>query len=278
MSKALIGATAALALFSFGCNKLKSRDNINQGVNAFKIGQYTQAADNFKKAIELDPDLREARLYLATAYMQQYVPGSESPANQHNADAAIEQFNTVKQDDKSSAANKLLATESLASLYYNMKDFPKSEQYYKETIQMDPNNKDAYYTLGVLAWTNFIPADRQARIDLKMTPEAPGPLAAPKGKKEPDIKADLKAKYWDSLTQGLEMEKKALAVDPQYENAMTYTNLLLRYRADLDDTKEQYEADIKQADDWLQKALETTKIKAAKKAKEAEEQATGVAN
>ena len=35
---------------------------------------------------------------------------------------------------------------------------------------------------------------------------------------------------------------------------MAYMNLLIRYRADLDDTKEQYLADAKEADDWVQKS------------------------
>ncbi len=58
---------------------------------------------------------------------------------------------------------------------------------------------------------------------------------------------------------------------PDYEYAMTYMNLLLRYRADLDDTKDQYQADVKQADDWVQKNLETVKKKAAKKSAAAEQ-------
>ena len=47
---------------------------------------------------------------------------------------------------------------------------------------------------------------------------------------------------------------------------MSYMNLLIRYRADLRDTKEEYTADVKEADDWMGKAIETTKMKAAKKA------------
>jgi len=47
---------------------------------------------SFKKAIELDPEFPVARLYLATAYMQQYVPGSDTPENKRNADSALEQF------------------------------------------------------------------------------------------------------------------------------------------------------------------------------------------
>jgi len=166
---------------------------------------------------------------------------------------------------------KLLAMQSLANLYYNMKDFTKAEEWHKKVITADPMNKEAYYTLGVIAWTRFVPSWREARNSQGMKPEDPGPLKEPKNKKDPDIKAELKAKYWQPLTDGIEDEKKALQIDSDYENAMAYMNLLLRYRADLQDTKEQYLADAKEADEWVQKALETTKKKAAKKSAAAEQ-------
>jgi hypothetical protein len=93
-----------------------------------------------------------------------------------------------------------------------------------------------------------------------MRPEDPAPL------KDPKERAALKEKYWAPLTEGVEYEKKALAADPEYENAMAYMNLLIRYRADLDDTKEQAQADVKEADQWVEKALETQKAKAKRKA------------
>jgi hypothetical protein len=40
-------------------------------------------------------------------------------------------------------------------------------------------------------------------------------------------------------------------------------NLLIRYRADLDDSKEQAQADIKEADGWVEKALASQKKRAA---------------
>jgi tetratricopeptide (TPR) repeat protein len=267
----------ALAVLSAGCNKLKARDSLNKGVNAFKAGQYTAAADAFKTAIDLDPDLPSARLYLATAYMTQYVPGSEAPDNKRNADSALQQFQTALNsnlDDK----NKLLAMQSLANLYYNMKDYPKAIEWNKKVIAADPKNKEAYYTLGVIAWSQFVPAWREARSTQGIRPEDPGPLkdAKPaKAKKgappETDLKADLKAKYWQQLTDGIDDEKKALEIDPDYENAMSYMNLLIRYRADLQDTKDQYVADAKEADGWMQKALETMKKKATKKSEAAQQ-------
>lgn len=266
-SIATIGLLTGLVLFASGCNKLKARDNLNKGVNAFKAGQYSAAADAFKEAIDLDPEFPVARLYLATAYMSQYVPGSDTPENKHNADAALEQFNLVLKEDSKS----LLATQSLANLYYQMKDFEKAQEWNKKVVDLDPKNKEAFYTLGVIAWSQFVAPDREARSSMDMKPEDPGPLKSPKNKKDADKKADLKAKFWQSLSDGIDFEKKALAIDPEYENAMAYMNLLIRYRADLQDTKEQYLADTKEADGWVQKSLETTKLKAKRKAEKAEQ-------
>ncbi len=62
-------------LFATGCEKLRARDHLNKGVQAFKTAKYTQAVDHFKEAVQLDPEFATARLYLATAYMSQYIPG-----------------------------------------------------------------------------------------------------------------------------------------------------------------------------------------------------------
>ncbi len=48
---------------------------------------------------------------------------------------------------------------------------------------------------------------------------------------------------------------------------MAYMNLLIRERADLDDSPEQYKTDIDTADKWVQKALDTKKAKALAAAK-----------
>src|SRR5207249_10916747 len=61
-----------------GCSKLKARDLLNKGVAAYKNAQYDTAIEHFKQAKDLDPGLMNARLYLATAYASQYIPGAPS--------------------------------------------------------------------------------------------------------------------------------------------------------------------------------------------------------
>src|SRR5262249_16310034 len=66
-----------------GCDKLKARDLLNKGVQSFKNGQYDAAVEDFKQAKDLDPTLLNARLYLATAYASQYIPGAPSEQNRN---------------------------------------------------------------------------------------------------------------------------------------------------------------------------------------------------
>src|ERR1041385_8544229 len=95
----IVAGVTALALLATGCQKLQSRDQLNKGVQAYKTAQYPQAVENFKKAVELDPNFPTARLYLATAYMSQYIPGADSPENMQMAQAAHDPFQKVLAQD-----------------------------------------------------------------------------------------------------------------------------------------------------------------------------------
>ena len=78
----------AFVLVGSGCNKLKGRDELNQGIAAFKGQKYAAAVDHFKSSAQLDPENMNGRLYLATAYMMQYIPGADSPENLQMAKAS----------------------------------------------------------------------------------------------------------------------------------------------------------------------------------------------
>ncbi len=252
----LAASLAVVVTASSGCRQLQARDNLNKGVQAFKGAQYSSAVDYFKTAVDLDPKLPMARLYLATAYEMQFIPGSDSPDNMRFAASAMDQFHKVLDVE----ANNVLAMSSIASLYYNEKKFAEAEEWNKKVIAVDPKNKEAYYTLGVLAWTNWLPVDRQARLDSKQRVEDPGPI------RDAKLREQLKAKWMPILDDGIKDEQHALDVDPNYDDAMVYMNLLLRYRGDLLDTPDEFNKASAEADKWMTKALETKKATAARKA------------
>jgi Tfp pilus assembly protein PilF len=251
----LAAGAAVLALAGAGCQQLKSRDQLNKGVNAFKNAQYPEAVEHFKTAVDLDPNFPVARLYLATAYMQQYIPGAESPENKQMAQAAQDNFMKVLEQ----TPKDKVAIASIASLYLNQKRWDDAQQWYEKLIGVDPNNADAYYSLGFIAWSKWYPAYGTARANLGMKQEDPGPI------KDKKVRDELKAKYLPVINGGLQALDKALQINPDYDDAMAYENLLIRERADLMDNKQEYEKEVKVADDWVNKALETKKRKAEKK-------------
>jgi tetratricopeptide (TPR) repeat protein len=257
---ALILAVAGLAALGTSCTQLKARDQINKGVAAFKSAQYPEAVEHFKTAVELDPSFITARLYLATAYYQQYVPGAESPENVRMADEALHQFNTVLDQNPPESAKKT-AIASIASLFLNEKKWDEAEAQFRKLISIDPNSKDAYYSIGFIVWSRWYVPYQTARSAAGMKQEDPGPI------KDKKIREELKSKYDPVLDDGLKSLDKCLQIDPEYDDAMAYENLLWRERADLADNKKEYEAQVKVADDWVAKALATKKIKAERKDK-----------
>src|ERR1700691_1030623 len=86
----LLAVVAAAVIAGGGCDKLRARDQLNKGVEAFSSGQYDQAIEHFKNARQYDPSLMNAQLYLAAAYQAQYIPGAPSEDNLRNAQEAVQ--------------------------------------------------------------------------------------------------------------------------------------------------------------------------------------------
>jgi hypothetical protein len=54
-SKLFVLGIGLLLLFTTGCNKLKSRDRLNKGIQSYKSARYADAVEFFKEAVQLDP-------------------------------------------------------------------------------------------------------------------------------------------------------------------------------------------------------------------------------
>jgi TonB family protein len=96
----------------------------------------------------------------------------------------------------------------------------------------------------------------EARTRLGMRPEAPGPIP------DPNVRRDLTARFGPLLDAGIGNLQKTLELNPQYTDAMSYMNLIIRERADLRDTAGEWRRDTAEADQWVQKALDTKKLRA----------------
>jgi tetratricopeptide (TPR) repeat protein len=253
--------TAAIILPTAGCNKLRARDQLNKGVQAYKAAKPEEAISHFQEAIRLDGDLKVAKMYLATVYAQQYVPDVTTPENVRNAQMAIDQYKEVLQSDP----NNAICLKGIASLYREQGKFDDARTYVRKAIDADPNDPENYYTLGVIDFTQAFKnaADVKTKEGIKADDEL-------KGKGSQKLCDELKSKDGDIIDEGIKMLQTAIDKRQDYDDAMVYMNLLYRRRAvdmTCDDAQARAEL-IKTANDWSDKAMAARKRKqeaAAKK-------------
>jgi tetratricopeptide (TPR) repeat protein len=267
-AKLLVAAVALVTLFGVaGCNKLKARDLLNKGVAAFKNGQYDASIENFKQAKELDPTLLNARLYLATAYATEYIPGAPSDDNVRVGQQAVAEFQDVLSVD---AAN-LSALDGIGSILYNMAGTPfdpdkynESKKYHQKHIELAPNDPEPYYWVGVIDWTLTYRGNAEGRQAYNLQNQK-------KQVKEADalpdkVREQFTQQYGNLVDEGLKMLQKATDLRPDYADAIAYQSLLLRQKADMSDSATRASLE-KQADDLLDKVKEIKQKIAEKESK-----------
>jgi tetratricopeptide (TPR) repeat protein len=250
-------ALLILAAGLSGCNKLKARDLLNKGVAAFKAGQYDTAIEHFKQAKDLDPGLINARLYLATAYASQYIPGAPSEQNIRLGTQAVNEFKEVLDVDP----NNLSATDGIGSIIFQMagtpydpKKFEESKSYHKKHIELKPNDPEPYYWIGVIDWTLAFRANGELRAEynknnIRKQLKDSDPLP-------PALRAEYAAKYGPLVDEGIVALQKAIQLRPDYDDAMAYLNLLYRRKADMVESAEERANLQKQADELIDKVKE----------------------
>ena len=262
--KLLTLAAVALALFSsVGCDKLKARDQLNKGVKAYKDNHYEQAITHFQNAVNLDPALINARMYLATAYVSQFIPGIDSPENLRTAQQAIDEYQKVI-DANPSRDQKVNSAKGIAYLYLNQKKWDDAKKYYRMASDLDPNDAEPYYSVGVIDWSACYQPRMEERAKLGLKPDEH--LSA-KNKDQKKLCEDLKVKNGPAIQEGIDTLDKAIKLRDDYDDAMAYMNLMYRERADVEcDDEAARAADLKTADGWVDKAMQAKQARAAKAA------------
>jgi tetratricopeptide (TPR) repeat protein len=122
----------------------------------------------------------------------------------------------------------------LAGFYNRQEEFEKTIEALTQRAAIEPNNPEAYYTISTYYWDK---AYRDFRL------------------KEPEKKG--------FVLKGIEQVDKALQLKPDYMEALTYKNLLLRLQANLEKDQAKQSALLKEADKLRDQALALQKKQAA---------------
>jgi tetratricopeptide (TPR) repeat protein len=235
----------------------QARDVLNRGVQYFKNGRVEDAISDFARAKQLDPQLLNARLYLATAYVSLYIPGAPSEENRQKGEAAIAEFRGVL----SIQPNFLPAIDGIGSMLFQMARTPfdpdmmkESKSFHQRHSQISPQDPEPYYWVGVIDWTLAFRANglHRARYNLSVR----GKELAEDEPLPPEVRYEYAREYEPTIEEGIESLQRAIQLRPEYDDAMAYLNLMYRLKADIVETKAQREELIKMADDLLDKIKE----------------------
>ena len=219
--------------------------------------QYIQKAiANYRQAADKNTDIqwkKSALQYLSAAYasdklndpvkaepvyqeiiaLEPTEPGNymalaklyEDAGRYDDAEAQYNKASEVKPNDPSVLAGK-------AGYYNRQGDFPKTIAALEQAAGLEPNNPEGYHRVAVFYWD-------KTRGDFRLSP----------------------AEKKDFIQKGLAMEDKALSLNPDYLEAMTYKNILLRLQANIEKDPARQKALIDEADKLRNKVMDAQKRK-----------------
>lgn len=217
-----------------------------------------KAIENYRKAAELDqnPEMKKlAMQYLVAAY------GPDKLNDPTQAEPIVQQMIQLSPSD---AGNYF----ALAKIYEDAGRYEEAEQALLKARDANPNDVTVYVQMS-----GFY--NRQG--DFEKTMEALHKAA--------DIRPDdpqghqlVATYYWekaqkdhtlsnpqkkDYIMKGIEAANRALALNPEYIEALTYKNILLRMQGNLETDMARRTALYKEADELRNKAMELSKKKTA---------------
>ena len=149
----------------------------------------------------------------------------EDAGRYDDAEAQYHKAREVKPNDPSVLAGQ-------AGYYNRQGDFPKTIAALEQAAALEPNNPEGYHRVAVFYWD-------KTRGDFRLSP----------------------AEKRDFIQKGLAMEDKALSLNPDYMEAMTYKNILLRLQANIEKDPAVVKRLIEEADKLRNKVMDAQKRK-----------------
>ena len=228
-----------------------SRNEIDQGVEAYKNARYAEAISHFDKATNLAPCLIMARVYLATAQAQNVVPGLNTPDNMKIAEEVIANFQLAL----AQSPHDVNSLKQVAAIYLSTKKLDEAREWQKKVLAEDPHDAEAAYSIGVIDWTKAHLNVLNALTAVALNDDGEGNTQV-----APEVLAAIKQQNTDLIAEAMQYLAQAIADRPNYADATAYMNLVYRRKADTDyDNPMLRNEDILLAKEWGKKAMQTRK-------------------
>lgn len=269
----IITLIALISLIGTSCsyyNRVRSRQNLVDGAQAYKNRKFDAAEENFRLAIARDPQAatvegKTAQVFLARTLHSQFIGNRKQ---EDKAQEAIEEYKKVLQNNPTDQSS----FKAVANLYENLNRNEDWQQWVtsRATNEELPDEQQAEaYTS--LAAKQYSCANEISDVEpVKKTVVKDGKPAFEFTK--PEDPATYQ-KLQQCVQQGLDYANRATELNPNSESAWSYKANLLVQRMRIaemegnEELKEQYKTEAEQAKDKF------TQLAEQRKQKEAEEEA-----
>jgi TonB family protein len=220
---AILFTLAAAALSLGQSNAESARKELNAGARLYRAGKVAEAEQHFRRALELDPEGKATRLYIARVIQQTYSPGVTTPENLEAGERAAAAYREMLQRDPRDEE----AYRATLSLYGQMKQEEKARELllWRANDFSAPNEKraEAFIALAGRQWQcSFDITEQPAN---KKTAETPAGAATVYT--APADQGDL-IRARQCLADGMQFVEQAVGLDPKNQNALSYKANLLR--------------------------------------------------
>jgi len=218
-------ALAVLVFTASGCavvNRIRAKNELNEAARSYREGNYVDAEQHSRKALDLDPGSKAAPLFIARTIHAQYRPGVAAPENIAKAREAIEAYRQILQNDPQNDE----AYRAIAFLYERIKEDGKLREWITARANdgsAPPEKRaEAYIVLASKDWNCSFQLTEPNKVTTS-TGEGRATVSYNKPKDPKDFDTAQMC-----VKRGLEEIENALKYDPNSEPAWSYkTNLLL---------------------------------------------------
>jgi len=265
---AIAGVVLAVIAGRIVDHRLSVRTALAEGEDAFRRGDFRQAAAKFKFALDLDPASTAVRLRLVAAYHKQFVPGGESRANLEIAAQTLDEIARVLERDPSNRVALVAAGE----IHDGRSEYDQARDWYRRLIAIDSSNATAFAGLSATSLKQVSGAVFDAEARAGLLPAAFAPLASvPKASGRPiakdDIRMSLAERWSTTIAEGIDAGTRAAAIDRENAGLMLTLSAWHKLAADLAASPDEYHRNMTSAADWRHKAHDVRRLRAERGAR-----------
>jgi tetratricopeptide (TPR) repeat protein len=222
-----IGLAILVVTTSSGCgtvNRIRAKNELNEAAHSYREGNYIEAEQHSRKALELDPDNKTALSFIARTIHAQYKAGVQAPENVAKANEAIQAYQRILETDPKNDE----AYKAIAYLYEALKEDDKLKAWItsraNDSSVAPEKRAESYIVLASKNWDCSFKITELPTTKTTTLQEGNRAVVSYKKPKEPkDFDTAQKC-----VKRGLEEVENAIKLDPNSEAAWSYkTNLLL---------------------------------------------------